>query len=250
MSDAAWSPTGRYLAMDTSTPVGSVAVAVGGEVQARRFLRQQGAHAANLIPEIEAVLDDCEATTGDLDGILVGSGPGSFTGVRVAAATAKGLARALDVPLWALSSLASGAASLGLPWLPGSEGPRVSLTEDERAWPRYVLMDARGNRVYAACYLEGPQGLDTLVEPHATTIETILSGEVPYSQFCGDGADRHADEIKGAGFPVLPSPMGSPLADGLVRLMVLAPRTPCVEEPATWEPDYLRATGAERMAGG
>ncbi|GMR13281.1 MAG: hypothetical protein BMS9Abin29_1486 [Gemmatimonadota bacterium] len=243
-----WSPTGRYLAMDTSTPMGSVAVALGDEVLARRFLRTQGAHAANLIPEIEGVLADASVLLQELDGIVVGGGPGSFTGVRVAAATAKGLRRALDVPLWALSSLACGAASLGLRWVPGSDGPNLPLTDQDRTWPRYILLDARGGRVYAACYLETPQGLDVLVEPHSTTIDVILSGEIPYSVFAGDGADRHADQITGAGFPVLASPLGAPLADGLIRLLALAPETAPLENPSTWEPSYLRASGAERMA--
>lgn len=245
-----WSATGHYLAMDTSTPVGSVAVAVGGDVVARRFLRAPGAHAASLIPEIEGVLADASVRLQELDGIVVGGGPGSFTGVRVAAATAKGLRRALDVPLWVFSSLACGAASLGMRWLPGSEGPNLPLTDDDRAWPRYILLDARGGRVYAACYLETPQGLDVLVEPHATTIDAILSGEVPYSVFAGDGAGRHADQITGAGFPVLASPLGAPLADGLIRLLALAPETAPLENPSAWQPSYLRATGAERMARG
>lgn len=243
-----WSAAGLYLAMDTSAPIGSVAVSVGGDVSARRFLRTQLAHAANLVPEIEGVLADASVVLQDLDGIVVGGGPGSFTGVRVAAATAKGLRRALGVPLWAFSSLASGAASLGLRWLPGAEGPTLPLTEEDRAWPRYILLDARGGRVYAACYLETPHGLDTLVEPCSTTIDVILSGEVPYSVFAGDGADRHADQIKGAGFPVLASPLGAPLADGLIRLLALTPDTAPLENPSTWEPSYLRATGAERMA--
>lgn len=247
---AAWSATGHYLAMDTSTAIGSVAVAVGGEVLARRFLRAQMGHAAHLIPEIDGVLADASVALQDLDGIVVGGGPGSFTGVRVAAATAKGLARALGVPLWAFSGLASGAASLGLRWLPGAEGPTLPLTDEDRAWPRYILLDARGGRVYAACYLETPHGLDTLVEPHATTIDVILSGEVPYAVFAGDGADRHMDEIRGAGFPVLESPLGAPLADGLIRLLALTPGTAPLENPFRWEPDYLRATSAERMARG
>ncbi len=245
-----WSATGCYLAVDTSTAIGSVAVAVGGEVLARRFLRTQGAHAAHLIPEIEGVLADASVPLRDLDGIVVGSGPGSFTGVRVAAATVKGLTRALGVPLWAFSSLASGAASLGLRWLPGADGPTLPLTDEDRAWPRYILLDARGSRVYAACYLETPNGLDTLVEPCSTTIDAILSGEVPYSVFAGDGAARHADRIKGAGFPVLASPLGAPHADGLIRLLALTPETAPLENPYTWEPSYLRATGAERMARG
>ncbi len=245
-----WSVTGHYLAMDTSTPIGSVAVAVGGEVLARRFLRVQGAHAAHLIPEIEGVLADASVPLQDLDGIVVGGGPGSFTGVRVAAATAKGLRRALGVPLWVFSSLAGGAASLGLRWLPGAEGPNLPLTDEDRAWPRYILLDARGGRVYAACYLENPHGLDTLVEPHSTMIDVLLSGEVPYSVFAGDGAHRHTDQIKGAGFPVLASPVGGPLADGLIRLLALTPDTAPLENPSAWEPSYLRATGAERMARG
>ncbi len=245
-----WSAAGLYLAMDTSGAIGSVAVSVGGDVLARRFLRTQLAHAANLVPEIEGVLADASVVLQDLEGIVVGGGPGSFTGVRVAAATAKGLRRALGVPLWVFSSLASGAASLGLRWLPGAEGPTLPLTDEDRAWPRYILLDARGGRVYAACYLETPHGLDTLVEPCSTTIDVILSGEVPYSVFAGDGADRHADRIKGAGFPVLRSPLGAPLADGLIRLLALTPDTAPLENPSTWEPSYLRATGAERMASG
>ena len=43
--------------------------------------------------------------------------------------------------------------------------------------------------------------------------------------------------------------MGEPLADGLIRLLTLSPETAPLEEPGRWEPDYLRATGAERMAG-
>ena len=66
----------------------------------------------------------------------------------------------------------------------------------------------------------------------------------------GDGAERHSDQIRGAGFPVLPPPLGAPLADGLIRLLALSPETPALENPSTWEPSYLRATQAERLARG
>lgn len=128
------------------------------------------------------------------------------------------------------------------------EKASTSVTEEDGARPRYILLDARGDRVYAACYLETPHGLDVLVEPHATSIDVILSGEVPYAVFGGDGADRHADRIRGAGFPVLPSPLGAPHADGLIRLLALAPETAPLEDPSAWEPSYLRSSGAERMA--
>ena len=70
-----WSDTGHYLPTETSGPVGSVAVSVGSEVLARRFLRVQGAHASHLIPEIEGLLADASVRLQDLDGILVGAGP-------------------------------------------------------------------------------------------------------------------------------------------------------------------------------
>ena len=68
--------------------------------------------------------------------LLVGAGPGSFTGIRVGVGTAKGMAWALGIPLWAFSSLAGAAAAV----------------EVEPIRPRAVLFDARGDRLYAAAY--------------------------------------------------------------------------------------------------
>ena len=140
---------GFYLALDTSGPVGYVAVSQGADVLARARMERQGKHAARIIPTVDAVLTDAGLEIGELAGIVVGEGPGSFTGVRVAASTAKGLARALDVPLWALSSLA--AAAVGDL---GAGGPGV----------RYVLFDARADRVYAACYGVGSRGVEGVGE--------------------------------------------------------------------------------------
>ena len=79
------------LAMDTSTALGTVAVACGREVLARAELGEQRTHASGLVPAIAEVLDEAGVDREELSGVVVGSGPGSFTGVRVAAATAKGL---------------------------------------------------------------------------------------------------------------------------------------------------------------
>ena len=94
-----------YLALDTSTPLGSVCVGVGSRVVARDVIHGQGSHSSDLIPTVGRVLQEAGADLSELAGLVVGAGPGSFTGVRVAAATAKGLAHALDIPLWAVSSL-------------------------------------------------------------------------------------------------------------------------------------------------
>ena len=56
---------------------------------------------------------------------------------------------------------------------------------------------------------------EEFIPPHATTIGEILADDIPLCSFVGDGAERHSDEIRGAGFPVLPPPIGMPSAEGL-----------------------------------
>src|SRR5688572_17484456 len=156
------------LAFDTSIAVGSVAVGLGGELLASATLDERREHASRLVPSIEKVLERAAMRITDVGGIVVGEGPGSFTGVRVAAATAKGLAHALGVPLWAFSSLAAAAlADRVLPRGAGVEG-WWDQDPDEADGSRYVLFDARGDRVYAASHQLGRGGpLATLVPPHA-----------------------------------------------------------------------------------
>ena len=108
---SAFNSDSLYLALETSGSVGSVAVAAGTRVLARALLDSQVRCAADLIPRIGATLDKAGVGRGDLAGVVVGGGPGSFTGVRVAAATGKGIAHALDLPMWAFSSLEAGAVA-------------------------------------------------------------------------------------------------------------------------------------------
>lgn len=234
MSEPWFREDGFYLALDTSGPSGFVAVGRGGQTLARARMDRKGQHASRLIPALRRVLDGASVDAGELAGVVVGEGPGSFTGVRVAAATAKGLVRGLGVPLWAVSSLA--AAAVGDL---GTRGPGV----------RYILFDARGERVYAACYGVGSRGVETLIPPHAAELRDLLAGDVPAgTTFAGDGAERHRRVIEGAGFTVLPPPMGDPSADALLYLLSLQPDTPPVpeEELPTWEPRYVKASSAER----
>ena len=232
MSDPAFREDAFYLALETSGPSGFVAVGRGGEVLARARMDRKGQHASRIIPSIRRVLEKGSVEPAELAGIVVGEGPGSFTGVRVAAATAKGLARGLDVPLWAVSSLAAGAVGdLGA----GGAGVR------------YVLFDARAERVYAACYGVGSRGVETLLPPHADDLRTLLAGDVPAGAvFAGDGAERHRRVIESCGFRVVPPPVGDPSADALLYLLSLHPDTSPVGELATWEPRYVKASSAER----
>jgi tRNA threonylcarbamoyladenosine biosynthesis protein TsaB len=252
-SARAWSASRTYLALDTSTPRGSVCVGVGSRVVAQRVIEGQGSHSSDLIPAIGGVLLEARADLSEIAGIVVGAGPGSFTGVRVAAATAKGLAHALDIPLWAVSSLEAAAAAMDV-------DHSEPLSDEERACPRYVLFDARSDRVYGACYLPTGSGFEVLIPPHSTTIGAVLSEGVPFpdgvpcpdgvpvSVFVGDGAQRHADEIRGAGFTLLPAPFGVPDAAGLLKVVADSPACGPVEEVARWQPDYLRSSSAQRSA--
>ena len=217
------------LALDTSGLFGSVAVSRAGEVLAQLTLAEPREHASRLIPAVEDALNEAGVSRTELTGVVVGEGPGSFTGVRVAAATAKGLVHALGIPLWAVSSLTAAAVASDV-------GP-----------VRYVLFDARGDRVYGACYGVGATGVQELVAPHGGILRDALAGDVPAGAvFLGDGAERHQAAIEAAGFPVDADQRDS-FAVGLLRYLSLHAATAPVLDPSGWEPTYVRASSAERL---
>jgi tRNA threonylcarbamoyl adenosine modification protein YeaZ len=247
--------TGPLLAFDTATPVGSVAVGRGEEILARGLLLRPGEHASLLLPRIAESLEEAEIDRDDLEGVVVGRGPGSFTGVRIAAATARGLTAALEVPLWTFSSLAAGAASHHAS-IPEALASRpgfhfVDLPEDSERWPRYVLFDARGERVYGGCYRFHPDRMEVLVEPRADTLSRLLESDLPEGTvFCGDGALRHAPFLEERGHMVLPFPAGLPTGEGLLRVLHLSPDAEPEPRESRWEPDYLRGGRIARSGGG
>jgi tRNA threonylcarbamoyl adenosine modification protein YeaZ len=246
-----------YLALETSGPVGSVALAHGPAVLARAFLVGSGAQSARILPAVEAVLEEAALPREALSGVVSGAGPGSFTGVRIAAATAKGISHALGLPLWAFSSLEAGALSdRVLPRGAGPEGWWRDHDAADRVRPslRWVLFDARGDRVYAACYRVGgggPHGVvaESVAAGSATTVEALLSWSLDEDAvFVGDGAVRHGERIRAAGHTVQGPPAGTPTADALLHLLASHPLNPPLANRGRWEPEYLRASNAERGA--
>ena len=123
----------KLLAIDTSTDTATVALAVNGEIytEEQAGMRQ---HAQFLLPMIERLLALASLSCHQLDGIVFGRGPGSFTGLRIACSVAKGLAYAHDLPMYPVSSLASIAYEVGL-------GQRI-----------LTLIDARMHQVYWAYF--------------------------------------------------------------------------------------------------
>ena len=244
-----------YLAFDTSTETGSVCICREKTILDSICFSGQGRHSADLLSKINEIIDKQGLVIADIQGVVVGEGPGSFTGVRVAAATAKGLCHSLGIPLWAVSSLRAGAISMDF----DSDGPiTTSLQEQidipdqegasESSQSQCVLFDARENRVYAACYRPMLSGdLETIMAPHSTTIEKILLCCDPTTIFAGGGAQRHSDQIYAAGFQVAPPPAGVPTAAALHKIAMNSPKDFRVTDISVWEPQYLRVSSAERL---
>lgn len=221
-----------YLAIETSTSLGSVAVGTPHAVLAEVVLGVHARHSEALLPAIDFVLKNAQVTRPDLTRIVVGGGPGSFTGLRISAATAKGLAKALGLPLFAYSGLAVLAAGLA--------------TGEQQVC---ALFDARRGEVYAGCYrFPGLERMETLIEPAPRKLDDVfVTIDAHSTLFVGDGAHAFASAITERGGVIAPAHFAVPRASALAWLSDIAPSAGRVGNVASWEPLYLRESGAERM---
>lgn len=105
-------PARHILALDTATEACSAALFVQGDVTSRCQVDPRG-HARNLLPMIEALLSEAGLKLKQLDAIAFGRGPGSFTGLRIAAGVTQGLAFAVGLPVIPVSTLATLAQGSG-----------------------------------------------------------------------------------------------------------------------------------------
>jgi tRNA threonylcarbamoyladenosine biosynthesis protein TsaB len=142
-----------YLAFDTSTEIASFALEYGHKVYTAT---QPGVatHAEKCLSHIDSLLQKANLAIGDLSGIIIGRGPGSFTGLRVACAVAKGLAFVHNIPIFAISNLRL------LAWQASQIYPNS---------PILSVMDARMQQVYWAYYPE----VFAEVSEYVTAIEDI-----------------------------------------------------------------------------
>lgn len=130
----------KLLAIDTSTERASLALLCNGEISSTEqpAMRQ---HAQLILPMIDTLLGDAGISLKQLDGIVFGRGPGSFTGLRIACSVAKGLAFAHDLPLFPVSTLEAIASD--------------AFMQDSLKLPKYgvlAVVDARMNQLYWAYY--------------------------------------------------------------------------------------------------
>ena len=210
------------LALDTANDRIAVALAGEGRAVARAEAISRG-HAERMFPLIDEVLATADTGIDHVSRIAVNVGPGSFTGIRIAVAAARGLGLALGIPVVGIDALHLIAASLDEP----ADGPILSA------------VDARRGEVYAALY--GPKG-DVLEPPFAADAETVLAriGDRA-SVLAGSGAAilAHQAAISGRRVPPVDVMTATdPLA--LARLGSLA--DPAIALP---RPLYLRAPDAK-----
>jgi tRNA threonylcarbamoyladenosine biosynthesis protein TsaB len=221
------------IAFDTATPatVALVRRADGRDVEARHDPApdERPGHATRLLALLDDALTRAGLELGDVARIGVGTGPGSFTGLRIGVATARGLAQALDAPLVALSTLRALAAG----------------ARDEAGARRPVLavIDARRGEAFAAAYGDG----DMVLEPaalHPDALAAAIDGLPAAPLAVGDGAVRFRPylDAAGAAIPADESPLHRLAGRHLGDLAAAADPTP--RDPVL--PYYLRPPDAHR----
>jgi tRNA threonylcarbamoyladenosine biosynthesis protein TsaB len=224
--------TGPWLAIDTATEVMSVAVGVPPGSGAGAHVVGARRHAAEIIRLIDFSLARLGLTPEDLDGIVIADGPGSFTGLRIGWAVAKGLAQEAGLDVVAVPSLLACAASIA-----DRLGPV----------PVAACYDALRGQVYGAVYRFHAERVDTLLEPTVGTVAELarLSPEKP-QRVVGDGATRYeAASVAWSGAPPVPLDALPPIAPILLALLRLAGASRVIENVLTAEPVYGRPAEAQ-----
>jgi tRNA threonylcarbamoyladenosine biosynthesis protein TsaB len=161
------------LAFDTATSTATVALVRDGVALGERVAASRA-----LLEAADELLAAAGVVPADLDGVACGIGPGSFTGVRIGLAHARGLALALDLPVAGVSTLAALAAGAA------DAAPVGSLV--------VPVIDARRKEVFALV-----AGVETCVVPGEL-------GVAPGSWLVGDGAVRYRELFEAAGFVIPP----------------------------------------------
>ena len=172
----------KILAVDSSGLVASVAIVEDDTLVAEYTINYKKTHSQTLLPMLDEIVKMTETDLQSVDAIAVAKGPGSFTGLRIGAATVKGLALTLDKPV------------IGVPTV---EGLAMNLYgADALICP---LMDARRNQVYTGIYQFCDGELTVLEDQMAVGIDQIIQMLNERNQsviFLGDGVSVYREIIE------------------------------------------------------
>jgi len=213
------------LAIDTSTETASVALAAEGELRCELSWVAGQNHVSELMPAIMAVLAQRRAGFNDLSALGVAIGPGSFNGVRVAVGTAKGLALALKIPAYGVSTLEVEA------WAHAPCGGDIcALADAGRGEVATALFSARG-------------GWRRIAEEHITTVVALAREAPDDALFCGRITPRVLSELRdvfGEGVRVARGAAGLRRAGYLAELAWRRVQMGAPDEAPEMQPLYLR----------
>lgn len=215
------------LAIDSSSSAACAAVVADGKLLCEYTQNQNKTHSVKMLPMVEQMLSDVGLTFADVDVFACGIGPGSFTGVRIGAATLRGIADTLDKPCVAVNAL-------------------EALGSAVRVFCGTVmsLIFARENECYAAAYEGGME----ILAPCVMTVEDIIEfAKDKNVLFVGDGVDANRERLEN-----LPNAHFADSLHSIIRASVIADiayNKALQNETGNSEvfaPLYLRKSQAER----
>lgn len=229
----------KIILIETTAADCTVALGVDGVAVAKAKADEPRAHASMTAPLVKQVLDEAGLKVADCDAVCLSKGPGSYTGLRVGSSTAKGLCFGASLPLLAIGT-SDVIASQALEKTHSASG--LGMTKPALSFRHIVTMiDARRLEVYAAVYAVEPflrqvtPVAPVVVEPGSFS---ELAGEGPVL-FAGDGALK-CREVLSAAFPDAVFAEVLPHADAMAPLAERAFAEGRFEDPAYFEPFYLK----------
>lgn len=225
----------KILALESSGLVASVAIVTEERMIGEYTTNFKKTHSQTLLPMMDALLKMTGIPVTEMDAIAVSGGPGSFTGLRIGAATAKGLGLALDKPIVSVPTVDVIAYNL--------------FGTDAVICP---LMDARRNQTYTGLYTFEGEKMVVLSEQKAVMIDEII-GEINTLGrrviFLGDGVPvfrKAIEENVKMPYSFAPVHLNQQRAGALGALAVQYYQEGRYQTAAEHQPDYLRLSQAER----
>lgn len=219
----------KVLGLDTATATAGIAIVDDDRVLAEARHDTSG-RGADLLVAIDRLCREAAIAPGQLDAIAIGAGPGSFTGLRIGMATAKGIAFAARRPLWAVSSLAALA-----------DDAARELAPPQGAEPGAIcaVLDARRGEVFAGVFRAGVALASERVMAPAELAPWVAEVADPIA-FAGDAIDAHRDALA----PLAPRWLAArtPSGRAVARLALTGAR---VDATLGGAPTYIRPSEAE-----
>ena len=224
----------RILALDSSGLVATVAIVEDEQTVAEYTVNYKKTHSQTLLPMLDEIVKMTEFDLNTIDAIAVAGGPGSFTGLRIGSATAKGLGLALNKPLLHVPTVDGMAYNLF-----GCKGLICPM------------MDARRNQVYTGIYRYENQ-FEIVEEQMAISVEELIEKLNQYGEqvtLLGDGVPVYENLLKeGLKIPYsfAPAHVNRQSAAAVGALGMQYYKEGKIETAKEHQPDYLRLSQAER----